>query len=345
MIEPKSNSYLVNQEQSEAFLLNAYKTDTLHNSYIFAGPSGIGKATLAYKFARFLLSAQDAKKQSYTSLDISPESSVFKQIESGAHPDFMALEKGYNKKDTAKIIKAIKDGKPLDEEELSEFKKSSVIKIDEAREVNEFLSKSSALGGYRVVIIDSIDDLNQSSANSILKILEEPPKKTILILISHNLNSLLPTIKSRCAKVFLKPLEENIVTSLLRRYQEDLDEKQIKALASLSPASIGKAIDYANFDVINQSELLQKIIYAKEKFLLSDLLKLADELSKTEESFTFGFEIISKFLSDNIKSFENVEDLSKIYFESNQIYSQTISLNLDKKQAIIVVINKIIKAI
>ncbi len=345
MIEPKSNSYLVNQEEAEAFLLNAYKANTLHNSYIFAGPKGIGKATLAYKFARFLLSAQDDKQSSYTSLDTSPDTQVFKQIESGAHPDFLSLEKGYNKTDTAKIIKAIKAGKPLDQEEIAEFKKSSVIKIDEVREVNDFLAKSAALGGYRVVIIDSIDDLNQNSANAILKILEEPPKKTVLILISHNPNSLLPTIKSRCAKVFFKPLEEPIVASLLRRYLTDLDEVNIKALAKLSPSSIGKAIDYANFDVISQSQLLEKIVYAKENFLLSDLISFAEDLSKTEETFTFGFEIISKFLSDNIKSFEKIEELSQVYFEANQIYAQTTSLNLDKKQAIINIINKIIKAI
>ncbi|MFI3241170.1 MAG: hypothetical protein R3Y43_01220 [Alphaproteobacteria bacterium] len=338
MIEPKSNSYLIAQEEAEAFLLNAYKNDSLHNSYIFAGPKGIGKATLAYKFARFLLSGG---KKDAASLDISPTSPIYKQIESGAHPDFKVLKKSYNKTDTAKIIKAINSGKPLSAEELQEFKKSSVIKIDEVRTINEFLMKSSALGGYRIVIVDSIDDMNQNAANAILKTLEEPPLKTILILISHNINSLLPTIKSRCAKLFLKPLEENQVASLLRRYIPTMEEKNIKALATLSPQSIGKAIDYADFNVVKQNEMLQNIVYAKNNFMLKDLITLANELSKTEETFTFGFEIITNFLKENAHGFENVDTLSDLYFEANQIYNQTLSLNLDKKQAIIKIVTKI----
>ena len=95
----------------------------------------------------------------------------------------------------------VKDGEALSDDELQSLKKSAVIKVDEVRTVNEFLCKKSFDGKWRIVVIDSVDDMNTASANAILKILEEPPAKSLLILISHNPNRLLPTIRSRCAKI------------------------------------------------------------------------------------------------------------------------------------------------
>lgn len=107
-----------------------------------------------------------------------------------------------------KVLKAIKEGERLSDEELKSLKKSAIIKVDDVRTINEFLAKKSSNDGWRVVIVDSIDDLNNAGANAILKILEEPPAKTVIMLISHNPNRLLPTIRSRCAKMNLKPLAE-----------------------------------------------------------------------------------------------------------------------------------------
>lgn len=131
------------------------------------------------------------------------------------------------------------------------------------RTINEFLAKKSSNDGWRVVIVDSIDDLNNAGANAILKILEEPPAKTVIMLISHNPNRLLPTIRSRCAKMNLKPLAENEVASLLRRYRPELSEKAVKGLAELSSGSVGKAIRYADNAALASYDDLCKIIYAK----------------------------------------------------------------------------------
>lgn len=125
------------------------------------------------------------------------------------------------------MLKAIKDGAALDESELKGLKKSAFIRIDDVRGSTNFWPKSSG-DGWRAVIIDSIDDMNPASANALLKILEEPPAKSILLLISHNVGQLLPTIRSRCTKLVLKPLSDNAVASLLRRYRPELDEAAVK---------------------------------------------------------------------------------------------------------------------
>ena len=238
---PQNNNYLLGQEEAENTFLQAWKNNTLHHAWILSGEKGIGKATLAYRIARFLLCTDSNKKQQYTSLNISPDNPIFQQVANDSHPDLMVLERDYTETDKRKIISAIRKGEAMDDEELSNLKKSAFIRVDDVRKVNDFLAKTSFNDGWRVVIIDSADDMNKSAANALLKILEEPPAKTILLLISHNSGMLLPTICSRCAKLPLKILTVGEVGSLLRRYRSELSEAMIARLVEMSGGSIGKA--------------------------------------------------------------------------------------------------------
>lgn len=344
-IEPRNNTYLLGHEAEEQILLNAWKNNSLHNSWLLCGIEGIGKATLAYKFARFLLGADETQKDKYTTLDISVSSQAAKLVSNNSHPDLKIIERDYTETDRRKVVKAIKDGEKLSDEELRSLKKSAIIKVDDVRTINEFLSKRSSNDGWRVVIVDSIDDLNNAGANAILKVLEEPPHKTILMLISHNPNRLLPTIKSRCAKLNLKPLSEAHAASLLRRYRPELSEKNIKGLAELCSGSIGKAILYADNSALNSYDDLCKIIYAKNKFKLVDLLAFCDAAVADEDSYGLVQELILKFVAENVRSCENVENLADMWDKAIKIFDETARLNLDKKQALINIITGICKVI
>ena len=227
-ITPKNNFFLLGQEEAEKVMLDAYNNNTIHNSWLISGVKGIGKATLAYKFARFLLDEARKEHKSVESLSTNPDSIPNHLVNNNSHPDFKVVERDFIETDKRKVIKAIKDGDAMDEEDLRSLKKSAFIRIDDVRNINDFMSKKSSDGGWKVVIIDSIDDMNTASANALLKILEEPPAKSILLLISHNVGQLLPTIKSRCTKLVLKPLDTSTVSSLLRRYCPDLNENEIK---------------------------------------------------------------------------------------------------------------------
>ena len=342
---PRKNSYLLGFEKEEQFLLEAWKNNTLHNSLLFSGIEGIGKATLAYKFARFVLYADYNQKDSYTTLNIPEDSGVFNLVANNSHPDLKIIERDYTDTDKKKVLKAIKDGEQLSDDELKDLKKSAFIRIDDVRMVNEFLSKRSGNDGWRVVIIDSIDDVNTASANAILKILEEPPHKTLMLLISHNPNRLLPTIKSRCAKLNLRPLDEKDVASLLRRYRPELNEKQVKELAELSSGSIGKAIMYADNDALNVYQKLSKIVYAKDKFVLSDVLDFCNTYSADDESYALAQELILKFIAENIHHTGNLEEFAKSWDETIKIFSETAGLNLDKRQALMNIIVNLCKRI
>ena len=340
-IQPYNNSYLIGHEEAEQIFLNAWKNGNIHNSWIISGINGIGKATFAYRIARFLLSADKNKRQSYTSLDVPENSPTFRLVANRAHPDLKIIERDFIDSDKKKIIKAIKDGEALDDDALQDLKRSAVIKVDEIRTINEFLSKKSFDGNWRIVIIDSVDDLNTNSANAVLKVLEEPPAKSLLLLISHNPNKLLPTIRSRCAKLHLQPLSESEVASLLRRYNPELSEAAVQGIAKISSGSIGHALRYAEYDGLNLYKTLESLFYAGKNFDLSTALDLSDKVAKDEQIWSLSVELIEHFFSDNMKSGEKVKQLSEALQKTRIWVRDVANLNMDKKQVIFNIINTI----
>ena len=207
------------------------------------------------------------------------------------------------------------------------------------------MTKRSADNNWRIVIIDSIDDMNPASANAVLKILEEPPYKTVMMLISHNPDKLLPTIKSRCAKLEMQPLNDNNVASLLRRYRPALSEKAIQSLVKIASGSIGKAMVYADNEALTKYDELCKIVYAKNKFSISDLLKFCDGAISDEANYYLVQELILKFIAENVKTCERPDEVAGAWDNAIKVFNETERLNLDKKQALINVITHLVKVI
>ena len=228
---PRENAALVGHGAAEAALLSAFNAGRLPPGLLITGPHGIGKATLAYRFARFLL-AQAAERGGGglfapsvpASLEVAETHPVFRRVASGGHADLLTVERGVN---------------PKNNRERTE------IVVDDARAVAGFLRLTPAEGGWRVVIVDTADEMNRNAANAILKILEEPPKQAILVLLSDNPGRLLPTIRSRCRKLALRPLDDATVAALLTRYRPDLSERDRAALVDIAEGSIGRALDLA----------------------------------------------------------------------------------------------------
>lgn len=342
-ILPQENHILLGHEYAEKILLDAWKNNSLHNSWLISGIEGIGKATLAYRFARFLLAADDTKKDSYSSLNVSESSEAFRLVARDAHPDLKVLARDYTETDRKKILKAIKDGEPLASDELSTLKKSSFIKVDDVRLINEFLSKKSSHDGWRVVIVDSVDDMNSASANAILKILEEPPLKTMMILISHNPSRLLATIKSRCSKLDLRPLDDLTLASLLRRYRPALAETQVKQLVSICSGSIGKAMIYADNDALSLYANLSALVACGAQFKIVELLRFCDEALENEERFYLVQELILKCLAEKLKSSSQPENVLDVWDKTLKMFDNIERINMDKKQTLINVLYNLCK--
>ena len=216
---PRANPDLIGHEAAERTLRRLFDAGRLPHALILCGPRGIGKATLAFRLARFVLAGGGD-----SGLAIAPQCGVFRRVASGGHADLLTVERGYDPR---------------------RRRLRGEIVVDDTREVAAFLRLTPAEGGWRVVVIDGADEMNRNAANALLKILEEPPPRTLLLLVAHSLGRLLPTIRSRCRRVPLAPLPSASVHRLLTRYRPDLPEAQADALTALADGSIGRALDLA----------------------------------------------------------------------------------------------------
>jgi DNA polymerase-3 subunit delta' len=228
---PRETPDLVGHEAAERRLLDTWRAGRLGHAWIIAGPQGVGKATLAYRLTRFLFTAEGAGGAAGAepdslpdSLYVSPQSAVFQRVASGGHADLITLERSIDER-TKRL--------------------RSEIVVDDARKLGEFFSLTAGEGGWRVAIVDSADELNRNAANALLKVLEEPPERALLLLVAHAPGRLLPTIRSRCRKLTLGALDEATVAELLARHWPDLGEDERRALARLAEGSAGRALTLA----------------------------------------------------------------------------------------------------
>jgi DNA polymerase-3 subunit delta' len=224
---PRETAEILGHEAAEKALLDAFNSNRMHHAWLISGPRGIGKATLAYRFARFLLSQGPAQTaglfgapEAPDSLAVSPESPVFRRVVAGGHGELLSIERQPDPKSG---------------------KLKSVISVEEVREIGGFLHMTASEGGWRIVVIDSADEMNVNAANAVLKILEEPPARAMILLISHNPGRLLPTIRSRCRRLQLRPLSDETVTRLLTGFFPDLNGEDARVLARIADGSIGRA--------------------------------------------------------------------------------------------------------
>lgn len=229
---PRTRERLTGHPEAERALLDAYTSGRMHHAWLMTGPRGIGKATLAYRFARFLLSQGGAEAGDSLfgappppeSLDIPTDSLVFRRVSAGGHGDLKGVERAVDEK-TGKL--------------------KSVISVEDVRAVGHFLHMTASEGGWRVVVVDSADDMNPNAANALLKVLEEPPARAMILLVSHNPGRLLPTIRSRCRRLALRPLSEDTVSGLLGEFYPSMTPGDAHVLARLADGSIGRACGLA----------------------------------------------------------------------------------------------------
>ena len=239
---PRETLNLIGQGAAEQGFLEAFTTGRLHHGWLITGPRGVGKATLAWRIARFLLATPieddgglfgDAPPQP-TTLDIDPDHPVARRIMAGSDPGLYLVRRwGAGSTEQAR------------EKNFEEGKFSQDIRVSEIRGLARFIHLSSTEGGRRVVIVDAADEMNTQAANALLKMLEEPPARTTLLLVSHQPSRLLPTIRSRCRELRLSAVSpEDMATALA---QAGVDPgPDTAALAELSGGSVGEAVRLMN---------------------------------------------------------------------------------------------------
>ncbi|MCU0837537.1 MAG: DNA polymerase III subunit delta' [Rhodospirillales bacterium] len=268
-LAPRANPLLFGHDDAEREMATALAAGRLAHAWLLTGPSGIGKATLAFRFARYLLvegSGGGAAGGVPAGLAVDAAHPVFRRIASGGHADLLTVER------------------KLDDRRQ---RLRSDIVVDDVRGVGPFLASTPAEGGWRVVVVDGADAMTTSAANALLKVLEEPPDRSVLILTCARPARLLPTLRSRCRRVSLSPLSPAVVAELLGRYRPALPAAEIDGLARDAGGSIGAALLLADAGGLAIKAEARRLLATLPALDVAGLLKLADRVAAAEDDVAF----------------------------------------------------------
>jgi DNA polymerase III subunit delta' len=268
---PRDTQHLYGHAEAEAAVLAAWAQARLPHAILIGGPSGIGKATLAYRIARFVLAQPGAEKsQTANSLEVPADHRVSRQISTQSHPDLLVLRRQLNP-DTEKL--------------------RSEIRVDDIRRTVPFFGSTAAAGGYRIAIVDSAEELNRNGANALLKVLEEPPPLSLLLIVSHAPGRLLATIRSRCRRLALRPLSAENVERAVADVAETNDEiprDQIKEAAAASAGSVRHALELLLGESLEVRNLTASLLARLPALDGEGLHTLGERIRRNEELTIFA---------------------------------------------------------
>ena len=251
---------IIGQDRAVEQFETAWSSRKLHHAWLLAGPKGVGKATFAEAAARRVLAEAAGPGFELPALGTDEAHPIVKLVLAGSHPDMRRLERLINEK-TGNLARN--------------------ISVEQVRELGEFLTLTPALSPWRVALIDSVDDLETSGANALLKILEEPPPNTLFFLVSHAPGRLLPTIRSRCRRLEFDKLPDDAMTSVLSSRAPDITRAERERIVAMSFGSAGRALAFAELGLAKLEDAAIAILRhgdptnAKRSELASELGKKA----------------------------------------------------------------------
>lgn len=315
---PRETTSLYGHIEAEAMLLNAYRSGRIPHAWLIGGAQGIGKATLAYRMARFVLSHPDPSAhgvQAAGSLAVDADHPVARQIAAGSHGGLLTLERTANEKGVMR----------------------TVITVDESRETISFFGSTAAVAGWRVCIVDTVDELNANSANALLKVIEEPPERSLFLLISHAPARVMATIQSRCRKLMLRPLDiADVIRAASEAAGTGADQSALMEAAEGAEGSVARALMLLDGDALGLHQrtgaLLETLPHVDPRALhaLGDALGLNDRVALRAFVDTVERWVTERLRQPN-PDLRRLARLAEVWEKINLAARETESFNLERK--------------
>ncbi|MFA6265985.1 MAG: DNA polymerase III subunit delta' [Pseudolabrys sp.] len=331
-LAPNQTSVLFGHAEAEQTLPNAYRGGRMPHAWLIGGQPGVGKATLAYRLARFVLAHPDplhAGVQGAVSLAVDPENPVARRVAVRAQGDLLVLERAINDQ-TGKLY--------------------TTIRVDDVRRTVGFFGSTAGEGGWRIAIVDAIDDLQREGANALLKILEEPPPRTLLLLISHSPGRELPTIRSRCRRLLLRPLATNdVVQAITVATGRDANDAEIAQAAQASDGSVGRAVRFLDGPALALRQRVLDLIAQLPNPDPRALHALGDALSGSDPEILETFiDLVTGWLSQRLDANAGPERMNKAaqaWDKISRAARDVESYNLERKPLVFSVFNELAETV
>jgi DNA polymerase-3 subunit delta' len=325
MLTARHNPSLIGHTEAEATLLAAVASGRLPHAWLLLGPKGIGKATLAFRFARYLLSGlgeavkaeagpslfgddEPAAAAPPQSLALDPDHPIFRRIAAKGHADLMVLD--------ADLATG----------------RSTVIPADAIRTLGPFLHQTAGEGGRRVVIVDALDELNPTGANALLKLVEEPPAGAVLILVAHSMARVLPTIRSRCRTLRLAPLTTADVEAVLAEQAPTEDPAARAQAAHLAEGSPGRALALLDGDGIAIHQAMQQFWQAPARVHAEAMAALAQMAGQDQVRFGHFSEAFCRHLVNAARTNGGGPAWDALWSDTLHLLDRTEAVYLDRRQ-------------
>jgi len=334
---PEESNLWLGDPGAEQTLLDAYRSGRMHHAWLLCGPRGIGKATLAYRFARFVLAHPDPTASdvaSATSLSVDPEDAAFRKVAARAHPNLLVLQRGYN-------------------DERKRF--YTELTVDVVRRTISFFGTTSGEPGWRIAIVDPADDMNANAANALLKNLEEPPVRSLFLIVSHSPGSLVPTIRSRCRRLNVRPLDPATIGQAIRGSttgSAGLPDSEIQLATVLADGSLRRAIHLLQEDGIKIHRDLAGLLETAPDLDVQAVHAFANRVAGrgADDAFEAFQDALCAWLDRRVRGEDEpdpsvtlspavrgapLETWAEVWEKVRHSSTLTDALNLDRKQAVL----------
>jgi DNA polymerase III subunit delta' len=318
---PRATEMLFGHGPAEAAFLAAYRGARLPHAFLIVGPKGIGKATLAYRIARFVLTHPDpaaAKVQKASSLAVDFNEPVARRIAAQGQGDLLVLERTPNEKGALR----------------------QQIAVDDVRRTVSFFGSTAGEGGWRIAIVDAVDELNRSSANALLKVLEEPPERALLLLVSHSAARVPATLRSRCRILTLRPLAEPaVVAAAAAASGMEAADPQVLAAAAAADGSVFRALALLDEDALAVRQQALDLLDGLPALDANGMHALGDALAGTDPQPLASFiDTVNAWLSLRLDrqgkqqgAIGHLVRLAEVWERINQAARDATEYNLERK--------------
>ena len=324
---PRETRAFFGHREAEQELLEAYRADRLPQAFIIGGPVGVGKATLAWRLARFLLAHPDpaaAPVQNAPDLSVGADDPIAHKVAALSHGDVVLLRREWNEKSKRHYTE---------------------IRVDDVRQASHLFRSASAAGGYRICIVDAADDLNNSAANALLKLIEEPPPRSLFLIVSHRPALLLPTLRSRCRMLLLRPLSSDAILQIIGTLGEpwtETSEAERSAAAARAQGSVATALSLLADEGIALDNQVRGLLAAlpaldwRAVHALADRITGRDQTDDCDRVLTAIVDWIDERLhAEAARGPARLAPLAEVWEKAADAAREAEALNLDKRPVIL----------